>query len=750
MTNKMPPKVKIKRVSLPIEGMTCASCVARVEKKISQIEGITDVVVNLATEKATFKIDNAIAGIEQIKEAVENAGYKIGKIPDEKESAITKDEEKISEYDQKLKKDFIFALILTIPIFLLSMGQMFEGFRNLIPFNDFQLNKLLLILTTPVIFISGKRFYKIFWNNLKHFSADMNSLVAVGTGAAFSFSVLVTLFPELVLKPGTTPHVYFETTVVIITLILLGKWLEVRAKSKTSSSIKKLIKLQPKTALIKTYEGEKIIDIKDLKSNDVVIVKPGEKIPADGKIVSGYSSVDESMITGESFPVEKNIGDSVIGGTINNTGSFEFKVTATGKDSVLGKIITLVEEAQGSKAPIQKLADKVASIFVPVVIAIAILTFILWIVFGGENSFTQGLINFVAVLIIACPCAMGLATPTALIVGIGKGAANGILIKDGEHLELTHKLDTIIFDKTGTITEGNPVVSDVISNGMVENDLIRTAASLEKRSEHPIAKAIVDYARNQDISIPDPDSFESKTGFGISGVVGGKRVLLGSKKFLIEQNAFNENFEHEFKHLSSEGKSIIFISVEKKTAGLIAITDPVKETSKSAIDSIKKMNIKTVLITGDNKTSAAFVAKELNIDEYEAEVLPSDKSSTILKYRKDNKIVGMVGDGINDAPALANANVGFAIGTGTDVAIETANIILMNGDLRGVSKAIRLSKATIKTIRQNLFWAFIYNTLGIPLAALGLLNPMFAALAMSVSSVSVISNSLRLKKLKLD
>jgi Cu+-exporting ATPase len=345
---------------------------------------------------------------------------------------------------------------------------------------------------------------------------------------------------------------------------------------------------------------------------------------------------------------------------------------------------------------------------------------------------------------------MGLATPTALIVGIGKGAANGILIKDGEHLELTHKLDTIIFDKTGTITEGNPVVSDVISNGMVENDLIRTAASLEKRSEHPIAKAIVDYARNQDISIPDPDSFESKTGFGISGVVGGKRVLLGNKKFLIEQNAFNENFEHEFKHLSSEGKSIIFISVEKKTAGLIAITDPVKETSKSAIDSIKKMNIKTVLITGDNKTSAAFVAKELNIDEYEAEVLPSDKSSTILKYRKDNKIVGMVGDGINDAPALANANVGFAIGTGTDVAIETANIILMNGDLRGVSKAIRLSKATIKTIRQNLFWAFIYNTLGIPLAALGLLNPMFAALAMSVSSVSVISNSLRLKKLKLD
>ncbi len=437
MIENITQKIKMGKISLPIEGMTCASCVARVEKSIKKIDGVEDVAVNLASEKASLRIDKSKVNIEEIKKVVEEAGYKVDLSSfkkDEKHSSAEEDSGKISDYDLILKKDFLFALILTIPIFILSMSQMFDGIREVLPLSASQLNKILLILTTPVIFISGKRFYKIFWNNLKHFTADMNSLVAVGTGAAFSFSVLITLFPELILKAGEVPHVYFDTTVVIITLILMGKWLEARAKSKTGSAIKKLIALKPKTALIKTAEGEKVINIDELIIADIVIVKPGEKIPADGEIINGYSTVDESMLTGESFPVEKTSESKIFGGSINRSGAFDFEVTAIGKDSVLGKIITLVEEAQGSKAPIQKLADKVAAIFVPIVIVIAILTFILWIILGGENSFTFALINFVAVLIIACPCAMGLATPTALIVGLGKGAENGILIKDGEHL----------------------------------------------------------------------------------------------------------------------------------------------------------------------------------------------------------------------------------------------------------------------------------------------------------------------------
>lgn len=739
------------KISLPVEGMICASCVSRVEKNISNIHGVTDVVVNLATEKATFKIDKTVVQLEEIKNVIEEAGYKIGSMQDENVNGDSTGFDEIAEkskLDQEIKRNFFVALTLTIPVFILSMGQMFDK-NGIIPMDDSQRNLILLLLTTPIILFPGKNFYKIFWKNLKHFTADMNTLVAVGTGTAFLFSTVVTLFPGLVLDLGDTPHVYFETTAVIITLILLGIWLESKARVKTSSAIKKLIKLRPKTALVKTTDGEKIIDIKNLVRNDIVIVKPGEKIPADGIIILGYSSIDESMVTGESFPVEKNKGDSVIGGTINNTGSFEFKVTAIGQDSVLGKIITLVEEAQGSKAPIQKLADKVASIFVPAVIIVAVVTFVLWLIFGGDNSFNAGLINFVAVLIIACPCAMGLATPTALIVGIGKGAENGILIKDGEHLELAHKLDTILFDKTGTITKGNPAVSDVVSRGVDKKELLQIAASLEKRSEHPIAKAIVTYTKSLSIDIQDPESFESKTGFGISGRVSGKNILIGNKKFLTEHHVTNDVFDEEYELLSSQGKTMIFISIDLNVTGLIAISDPVKESSELAIDLIKDLNIETVLLTGDNKASASFTAEILNIDEFESEVLPGDKSAIVTKYQNENKLVGMVGDGINDAPALAQADVGFAIGTGTDVAIETGDFVLMKGDLTGVSKAIKLSKETIKTIKQNLFWAFFYNTLGIPLAALGLLNPMFAALAMSVSSVSVISNSLRLKKLKL-
>ena len=751
MTENISKIIKTEKISVPVEGMTCASCVTRVEKSIAKVDGVSDVVVNLATGKATFNIDKSQEKLNEIKKMVEDAGYKLA-LPKDNSTTVEDDDAQLtpeSDFAKNVKRDFLLALILTIPIFILSMSQLIEGFRGAIPFTDSQLNKILLILTTPVIFISAKRFYIAFWNNLKHFTADMNSLVAVGTGAAFLFSVLMTLFPELILKEGEIPHVYFDTTVVIITLILMGKWLEVRAKTRTGTAIKKLIALKPKTALIKTKDGEKVININELKADDIVIVKPGEKIPADGKIVAGYSTVDESMLTGESFPVEKTPESKVFGGTINKSGSFEFEVTVTGKESVLGKIITLVEEAQGSKAPIQKLADKVAAVFVPIVIVIAIITFIVWLTIGGDDAFTIALINFVAVLIIACPCAMGLATPTALIVGIGKGAENGILIKDGEHLELAHKIKTVLFDKTGTITEGKPVVSEVITNGYDENELLRLTASIEKRSEHPLAEAIVNYANVKGITISDPEEFESTTGFGIIGKVENKKILVGNNNFLSNYNVAANHFEEDANKLSSEGKTVVFVAIDGKSSGIIAIEDPIKNTSIEAIKELKRLNIRTIMITGDNKLSAKHIAKQLGIDGYEAEVLPEDKAIIIAKYQKGGETIAMVGDGINDAPALAQADVGIAIGTGTDVAIETGDIVLMKGDLLGVARALRLSKATIRTIKQNLFWAFIYNTVGIPLAAIGWLNPMFAALAMAFSSVSVISNSLRLKRLKI-
>jgi Cu+-exporting ATPase len=743
---------EVEKISLPVEGMTCASCVSLVEKSISKVKGVTDVVVNLATEKATFNIDKSVVQIDTVKKAVEYAGYNIEIPPLNRVDKITDEQDDLSkstEYEKKLKKDFLIALIFTVPVFVLSMSQMWGELRSIIPFSNYQINYILLILTTPVVFISGRRFYKIFWHNLKHFTADMNTLVAVSTGTAYSFSVLMTLFPERFISESEIPHVYFDTAAVIITLILLGRWLEAKAKTKTGSAIKKLIALKPKTALIKTTDGKKEVNINDLKISDIVIVKPGEKIPADGEIINGSSAVDESMITGESFPVEKIIGNRVVGGTINKTGSFEFRITAIGKNSVLGKIITLVEEAQGSKAPIQKFADKVASVFVPIVIAIAVLTFIMWIIIGGGNSFNAALVNFVAVLIIACPCAMGLATPTALIVGVGKGAENGILIKNGEHLELAHKINLIIFDKTGTITEGKPVINNVITNAYDADEFLKIIASLESRSEHPLADSIVDYTISKNLQLYEPQEFKSTTGSGISGIINGKQVLVGNKNFLQSNNIIIDQIEEEVNKFSSEANTILYTAIDGEYAGMLFLSDPIKQNAVKAIKAIREQKINTVMMTGDNAESASLVAQKLGIDRYEAEVLPADKSDIIEKNQKDNTIIGMVGDGINDAPALAKADVGFAIGTGTDVAIDTGDIVLLKGDLSGVVKAIVLSKSTIRTIKQNLFWAFIYNTLGIPLAALGLLHPMFAALAMSLSSVSVVSNSLRLKRLKL-
>jgi Cu+-exporting ATPase len=744
--------IRTKHIIAPVEGMTCASCVARVEKTLTKTEGVSNVSVNFATEKASFDIDTSSTDIKEIIKVIEDSGYKIdlsqteaGKSDIEADSKISENQ---TEQEKELKNNFLLAAILSIPILILNMGTMWDGFYKIIPLSIDEINKILLVLTTPIVFIAGKRFYKIFWQNLKHFSADMNTLVAIGTGSAYVFSVLITLFPNIFSKSTSGNHVYFDTAAVIITLILLGRWLESRAKSRTGSAIKKLIELKPETAIVKRGEQETEIRLEELIIGDIVIVKPGDKIPGDGIITKGYSSIDESMITGEPIPVEKNEGSKVIGGTINYTGSFEFEVTALGDNSVLGQIIQMVEEAQGSKAPIQKLADKVAAIFVPVIIAIAIATFIGWMLIGSDSGMISALLNFVAVLIIACPCALGLATPTAIIVGTGIGAQNGILIKNGESLELGHKINTIIFDKTGTITAGKPKVDSIYTFEINEIDFLRLVASLEKLSEHPLANAVVEYLKMKGLDFFDVDSFNSLTGFGLSGNVNGKYLLVGNKQLMEKNNIKTDYLLEQSEEYSKLGKTVVFAAINNELKGLIVIEDPIKNGAAKSITKLKSMNLKTVMLTGDNKYSANTVAKKIGVDEFKAEVLPEEKINSVIKYQKQGDVTAMVGDGINDSPALAQSDVGIAIGTGTDIAIETGDIVLMSGDLNGVVNAIKLSKRTLRTIKQNLFWAFIYNIIGVPLAAFGLLNPIFAAFAMSLSSVSVVSNSLRLKKMK--
>ncbi len=745
------PKINSQKITAPVSGMTCASCVARVEKSISKIDGIKNVVVNLASEKATFEIDESYTSLTQVKKAVEDAGYKIdfSSLSNTKDkTTANKNNEIVDEYYKDLKKDFLIALIFTIPIFLISMGMMWKNFHSVINLSEDIINKILFLLTLPVIFISGSRFFKIFINNFKHRTADMNSLVAIGSGSAFIYSTIITLFPELIFNSAINSHTYFETAAVIITLILMGRLLESKAKSKTNLAINKLIELTPQTVLIKRENVEKVISIDELSLGDTVVVKPGGQIPADGKVIKGSSSVDESMITGESKPVEKSIDSKVIGGTINKNGSFEFEVTSTGDKSILGQIIRMVEEAQGSKAPIQKLADKIAAVFVPVIIGIAIITFLGWL-FLSSVGFSNALLNFVAVLIIACPCALGLATPTAIIVGTGKGAREGILVRNAESLELAHKIDTIIFDKTGTITSGNLKVTAIHSNSMDKKDLLSLVVSLEQNSEHPIANAIVKYGKEESIKSENSSDFESLTGSGVKGQVKGKELIIGNKSLMDEYSIGTKIFESVLNQNSEVGKTSIFVSIDKELKGLIILEDEIKNNSADVISRLKEMKLKTVLLTGDNNQVAKNISEKIGFDEYKAEVLPDDKLKVISDFQNDGKIVAMVGDGINDAPALVQSNVGIAMGNGTDIAIESGDIILMSGDLSGVTKAIRLSKLTLATIKQNLFWAFIYNIFGVPLAALGFLNPMIAAIAMSFSSVSVVTNSLRLKMKKI-
>ena len=731
------------RVSLPVEGMTCASCVARIEKVLTKIDGIENVSVNLATERAAFDIDRAKVTPDVIAKAVEDYGYKIDveKLIQPDAKAKKGGQNTFEKHEQELLKDFRIALIFSIPVALLSMLYMWEGFRNVFPFSNDTLNKLLLILSAPVIFIPGKRFFTSFWKNMLHFSADMNSLVAIGTGSAFLFSLIITLFPQLMHMHDGVVHTYFDTSVVIITLILMGKWLESRSKRKTTNEIQKLLALTPKEALVKRNGVEVVIPLEQLVIGDRVITKPGERIPADGIIVLGSSTVDESMITGESFPVKKSIGARIIGATINKNGYFEFEVTAIGDNSVLGHIITMVEDAQGSKAPIQNLADTIASVFVPVVLLIAFITLVGWFIVSPD-PISIPLMNFIAVLIIACPCALGLATPTAIMVATGNGAKKGILIKNGEALEIAHKINVLLIDKTGTITEGNPSIVDSSFQDELLPEIIALTASVEAKSEHPIASAIVSYAQTNNIEVLQCNEFTYAEGKGVSGIVNEKTIHAGNWNYIVA----NTSSKISKPDITGKDGIIIYVGINKQYSGYFVLADKVKENSAKTIAILKKMGIHTVMLTGDAKHTAEAVGKEVCTDEVVAEILPDEKAHYVQKFQRDGKIVGMVGDGINDAPALAASDIAFAIGSGTDVAIETASITILRNDLSGVVDAINLSKKTIRVIKQNLFWAFVYNSIGIPLAAFGLLNPMFAAFAMSMSSVSVISNSLRLRK----
>ena len=736
--------------TLKIKGMTCASCANAVERVVGKLPGIVEANVNLATENLVVSYDPSQLNVFEIKNAVEKAGYEVLK----EDTELEADQANETTESEVLKKKFIIATIFTIPLFYISMGHMLGLPLPMFldpHFNPLNFGLTQLILTIPIILV-GNNFYTVGFRTLLKGSPNMDSLIAIGTSAAFIYG----LYAILEITKGNhdmAMQLYFETAGMIITLILLGKYLESVSKGKTSEAIKQLMGLQPKTAQVIRYGKEITLPIEEVKVGEIIIVRPGEKIPVDGIVVDGYTAVDESMLTGESIPVEKKINDRVTGGSINKNGSINFQATKVGKDTTLAQIIKLVEDAQGSKAPIAKLADIISGYFVPIVIGIALLASIAWYLSGQSITFT--LTIFISVLVIACPCALGLATPTAIMVGTGKGAEYGVLIKGGESLEAAHKLTTVVFDKTGTITEGKPQVTDILTVGRLdENEILALAASAEKGSEHPLGEAIINAAKEKNLILKKVSKFTAIPGHGIETTIEDKKVLLGNEKLMKDKNIILK-LEEQGEGLARAGKTPMFIAIDGELVGIIAVSDVVKDTSSKAIKKLHEMGIEVAMITGDNHRTAQAIAQEVGIDIVFAEVLPEDKANKVKELQGLGKKVAMVGDGINDAPALAQADIGIAIGSGTDVAIESADIVLMKSDLLDVVTAIQLSKKTIKNIKENLFWAFAYNTLGIPIAAgllylFGgpLLNPMIAAGAMSLSSVSVVTNALRLRRFK--
>lgn len=741
----------VERIDLPVTGMTCAACAARIERSLAKAEGVEEASVNLATERATVRFDPSVTRVEKIVETIRDAGYD-AIIPGPAANTAGEDAQarvRREEYE-KLQRKFWIALVLAIPVLVIAMS------HGRIAALDFPAARWIqLYLTTPVVFYCGAQFYKGAWSALRHRAADMNTLIAIGTGSAYVYSITAVI-TGMKDSHGMPAPVYFEAAAVIIALILLGRMLEARAKGRTSDAIKRLIELQSKSATVIRNETEVEIPIEAVEHGDVVLVRPGEKIPVDGTVATGMSAVDESMLTGESVPVEKTAGQAVFGGTINRTGSFTFVATKVGKETMLARIVEMVERAQGSKAPIARLADQVSGIFTPIVLSIAIATFALWFVLAPvETRFTLALVNFVSVLIIACPCALGLATPTAIMVGTGVGAEHGILVRSGESLEIAHRVSTVVLDKTGTITRGEPRVTQVIALTMTEAQLLEVAASAESVSEHPFATAIVNAAKEKGLPLTKPADFRALPGQGLEASVRSHRVVIGNSAIMRSRAIDLSAVKSSVDQLSSDGATPVIVVVDDTVAGLIGVADEVKPESAKAVAALQQMGAEVVMLTGDNERTAWAIAKQTGIRTVRAEVLPSEKAAVVKSIQDSGELVAMVGDGINDAPAIAQADVGIAVGTGTDIAIEAADMTLLKGDLRRVVTALRLSRATIGTVKQNLFWAFIYNVIGIPIAAgilypvTGwLLSPILASAAMSLSSVSVLTNSLRLRSFR--
>ncbi|MBZ0168000.1 MAG: heavy metal translocating P-type ATPase [Kofleriaceae bacterium] len=748
-------EVAVAELVLPIRGMSCASCVQHIEQALAIVPGVVSASVNFATERASVAYLASVTHPADLRQSIEQAGYHVA---DEAAAATTPDQKQtIADAEIRLlRTKFLVGTALSLPVLVGSFPDWFPWAPA--PLSD---PYVLLVLTTPVQFWVGRQFHRGFWASLKHRTADMNTLVSIGTNAAYLYSAALTLFPASIAPAGMGAMTYYDTAAVLMTLIVMGRWLEAKAKGRTSEAIKKLIGLRAKTARVIRGDLTQDIPVEEVRVGDLVLVRPGEKVPVDGIIREGQSALDESMLTGESFPVDKGPGDQVIGATVNKMGSFKFEATKVGRETVLAQIVRLVEQAQGSKAPIQRLVDKIAGVFVPIVLVIAVVTFGVWLMFGGEQAFLIALSNFVAVLVIACPCALGLATPTSIMVGIGKGAEHGILIKNAESLERAYQVNTIIFDKTGTLTIGQPVVTDVVSSfesrvsSFEPETLLRLAASAEQGSEHPLGQAIIDHAKATGLDLAEPQEFKATPGHGIRAIVEGREVLLGNVALMQQRGIDLYGMDGQAEVLSGDGKTPMFVAVDARLVGIIAVADVVKPNSRVVVAALHDLGIEVVMITGDTRRTAEAIARQVGIDRVLAEVLPEHKALEVRRLQEQEKLVAMVGDGINDAPALAQADVGVAIGTGTDVAMEAADITLIGGDLRSIVTALQLSRLTVQNIRQNLFWAFAYNVILIPVAA-GVLYPLFGMLlspvvagaAMALSSVTVVSNALRLRRFR--